>query len=344
MIPSLLTSVVVGYLLLGWLCMIPNPIEGQDVPLQKVLEIERAIIESRQSISSGIVRISTKRPVDEIPDLRGLEKHYVNQFDGGTFRWDTTENKLRHTFVYGPKGSIEGNHDRLDPFLVFNATTKADKPRGATDALRLGFVCWYFPSLREFGYDEHFLRGDRTEFVAKFETRDGEKLLKVEYDYIALGGVGAHAEYELLVENSYMPKRISSTCTVKGITTVSEVHSTWKKYEGDVWYPTETTYQSIDNGVLKNQEVTTVESAKFNLMIPPTEFELEGIGLKVGQPIDIDGRISYWTGSDLTREPILVGGVSPLRRRIFLLAAIVFSAILIVLVIRNFRDVKTPKS
>lgn len=286
---------------------------GARVPsLDEILQRERQIIESRKALQSGRVVIRNRLTrFDLAPDQTGIEKRYVNYFQGGRFRSDQ-DVQGRHLYqaVFTPDVCIRA-YDGESSVLVLGPRNRPKDARDLPDPRRLGIVVWFFDSINVLGYEHVLLRPNRDQFKIE-PAMDGEDpVWKVSFRMRG-GNQTTSAEYWLCDSKGGLPVYIRLSAGEGDSQTTRSLKAALKQYGANrVWYPSEVRFQRTRGNRITTEEIVCVDDAVFGEDVPEKTFTLAGLGLPKGRGIDMDGRLLVWDGERVVQDYEMGGHRTP---------------------------------
>lgn len=276
---------------------------AEEVPsLEEILQMERQIIESRQSLRSGRVTIRTRTPVyDQHPSMVGVEKRYVCYFEGDKIRYDRKFDRggetSRQQQVFGDDVLIRAFPDDGETHL-FGSTTRPARAY-LPDPRRLGVVNWSYDAISRKGYEDFFLNPNRDQFKVEAGTQAGELIWKVSFQFQGRDEP-LYGKYWLSRDKGGLPVYIEARSGEGEEERLRSITTALKKYgDDDVWFPKEVVLRIKRGGRVVREEVATVEDAVFGDKVGKETFALAGLGLPKGAPVNVDGEILFWNGDQL---------------------------------------------
>ena len=222
-------------------------------------------------------------------------------------------------------------------------------------AVPYGFGKWWIAH-----YESLFRLPNRTDINVVTESVDSTQMLKETFKCPS----GALFSMWVDPESGFNPVRMTLESNVgKKNQYIDEMLAELSKYPSgsdDVWFPSKVQTHRIHNGKKLSSFTINIESAKFNVPIPPETFTLAGMDLPVGTIVDQGrstkepsskiGRYGKWDGSKISsltkddfnlhkkkKPPENLKRFEGNNSRIFLIIALNLLVIGIFLIIRFFR-------
>lgn len=319
---------------------------GAEKSIEDIASTEKAIINSRNAIRSGIVSvtIASEGITADRASPRGTIKRYTLYFDGKKERADKSAEVPNDTVykaqaVFTPDSMVRIGPDDSMPVQMFGAKTRPASTLEVPDARKLGMVVWCIDSINQFGYEEYFLLPGRTDIKTSAFVGEFGKANKVSFK----AGKTSY-EYVLAEECGNLPQSVTMVSESEGKRYLISINCQLKKYEhGGVWYPKSVVYLCKTNDTVMIKESTTVERAEFNQPIDDKVFTLAGMQLPAGRTVDRDSSLMTWTGTTLVPQTVSFGTagnydttVRP-RRWLLLVNAVVLVLIACAILFVRFR-------
>lgn len=292
----------------------PDPTTG-DAPTAEA--IEKKATGQRRAIRSGHVILSSRINV-----VNGDERklRYRGQaeiwFDGRSIRSDTIwargeqDDPVRAISSFGEREHVswEGGRKTAPDLVaqVRNRSAKVDKhlPFLVVDPRMLGLVAVWTPVLPQFGIDSTVGRADRTIPAVERDILQGVAAWKVTYAVdqgamqVAYWVAPGKGDNVVKVEVTY---RTGGKLVKESVVTELQHHQ-----PSESWFPKRCKVERHVDGVLTEEEDTTVEVHSLNKLVPPATFGVEALGLPTGTKVQYldraKGEEKVWDGSRLV-EP-----------------------------------------
>lgn len=312
-------------------------------------ELELKAIESRRAIASGEVHVDLKMNVfSQDPSYVSHKNSYTIYFDGDKWRSDheiTTPDTVAQSSVIYTDNLLVRADSSESYTQVFGPTSKPAKNDQIPNVKNLGYVAWPFDSIGDRGIDQHLLRADSDNLEVRRMSEGGVEIVKVKYDIEGRAGK-ATTEYWLDPAKNYQPVYISVVGGEGENRHENSLTVTLNKY-GEVWFPQEVVFRAQKGDAVLVEEVATVRKAQFGKPIDPKIFTLSGLNLPVGKIVSNDGKLMFWTGSELVaktndQETYQGSSLTSIGGRVWLLLinGIVCAAIAVILIVRKTRQAR----
>lgn len=284
---------------------------AKSLSMEKVIEAEKAAVESRRTIKSGHFVVSvTYNTFLADPSYTKVKFRYDIFIKGTDIRADVgyyQSNKLgsKNSTVFTKNTFIRAPLSDDSVIDLFGPSTRPPKTLETPNPRLLGFVPWNFPTIDQFGYEEYLLRSDRLLLSAELNEYHGEPVIEVSYQFNT-NGETSFVEYRLAVNKGYQPIYVATWCGKGDKKAFFSAESTLKYHRSsDLWFPSKVVFRAKMVDLLTQEEIDTVELAEINRDIDDQTFTLAGMGLKPGRLVANDGEYMWWTGNRLV--PKMVG-------------------------------------
>ena len=288
---------------------------------EELLKIEKQIIESRKAIQTAHVVVEVYSTISKHPQFVGQREEYTfwlqkdkNRVDlrfkmPDSSDWGTFQRMVRTRDIW-----IFVDPDEKGPVQISRFAAGDGYVAASPDVWRLGLSDWYFSSPREGGYDDYFLRSDRTNLKIEPGAVGGEAIWKVSFQVPIPGGERASMEYWIAPKMGNLPLHLESRVGKGKDRWARSLEIKLSKVAnrgGDgIWFPKETVFRMTRGDKVTEEEIVTVKEAVFGEPAADEVFSLAGLGLREGRVV-LDGvDIMVWTGQGLARQH---GDLSPVE-------------------------------
>jgi hypothetical protein len=181
------------------------------------------------------------------------------------------------------------------------------------------------------------LRSDRENLTAKYGSHGEDSILEIYFQKNnGVGGV-VFTEYKLATQKDFHPVYMTQYVKQGDVELQRDSIDNELGYNesGRIWFPKKVVYRRIAGGKLIEEEVDTISLAEFNNPIEDQKFTLAGMNISEGRLVDNEGKLMWWTGTNLTPKyvgqenysgtTLVVGG----NKYFLIINALVFAALAI---------------